>query len=67
VRGTNLEQRKAAWLARAYAAQLQCLREPAAARAAFDAALADMQQALPEGGALPREVQRLRDACGASS
>lgn len=67
VRGTNLEQRKAAWLARAYAAQLQCTGDPTVARAALDAALADMQQALPEGGALPREVQRLRDACGASS
>jgi serine/threonine-protein kinase len=63
-RSVDLEQRKAAWLARAYASQAQCVGKPAQAQAAFDAVLAEMRQALPEGGAIPREVQRLRDACG---
>ena len=31
---------------------------------ALDAVLADMHPLLPEGGAIPREVQRLRAGCG---
>jgi serine/threonine-protein kinase len=31
---------------------------------ALDAVLADMRALLPEGGAIPREVQRLRAGCG---
>ncbi|TCT21692.1 protein kinase domain-containing protein [Thermomonas haemolytica] len=63
--GDSLEQRKAAWLARAYAAALGCAQQPRQARLALDATLTDMQLALPEGGALPREVQQLRARCGA--
>lgn len=63
-RSANLEQRKAAWLARAYAADVQCRDQPRTARRALDAVLADMRPTLPEGGAIPREVQRLRDGCG---
>lgn len=66
-RSSDLEQRKAAWLARAYAADLRCGNRDRTARPALDAVLADMRQALPEGGAIPREVQRLRDACGATA
>ncbi|MFN7137378.1 MAG: tetratricopeptide repeat protein, partial [Thermomonas sp.] len=62
--GDSLEQRKAAWLARAYAASLDCAQQPRQARLALDATLTDMQLALPEGGALPREVQQLRTRCG---
>ena len=63
-RSSDLEQRKAAWLARAYAADLQCRARPRVARMALDAVLADMRPLLPEGGAIPREVQRLRAGCG---
>ena len=63
-RSSDLEQRKAAWLARAYAADLQCRARPRVARMALDAVLADMRALLPEGGAIPREVQRLRAGCG---
>ncbi|MCR6495208.1 hypothetical protein LJB71_02415 [Thermomonas sp. S9] len=62
--GDSLEQRKAAWTARAYAAALECAQQPRQARLALDATLTDMQLALPEGGALPREVQQLRAQCG---
>ena len=64
--GGDLEQRKAAWLARAYAADLQCAERPRGARLALDAVLADMRPLLPEGGAIPREVQRLRGGCGSA-
>ncbi len=66
-RSSDLEQRKAAWLARAYTADLQCRDRARGARLVLDAVLADMRPALPEGGAIPREVQRLRDACGATA
>ncbi|WP_374248509.1 protein kinase [Thermomonas sp.] len=59
----NLEQRKTTWLARAYAAELACTRQPEQARITLEATLAEMQLALPEGGALPREVQRIRSTC----
>ncbi|MFN3703670.1 protein kinase domain-containing protein [Thermomonas sp.] len=63
--GDSLEQRKAAWLARAYAADLQCRKRDArpAGLAALDKLLGELGTALPEAGAIPREVQRLRDAC----
>ena len=64
--GGDLEQRKAVWLARAYAADLQCAERPRGARLALDAVLADMRPLLPEGGAIPREVQRLRGGCGSA-
>ncbi|WP_240125461.1 serine/threonine-protein kinase [Thermomonas alba] len=60
----SLEQRKATWLARAYAAALDCAQQPRQARLGLDATLTDMQLALPEGGALPREVEQLRTRCG---
>ncbi|HEY1070659.1 MAG TPA: serine/threonine-protein kinase [Thermomonas sp.] len=62
--GDNLEQRKAAWLARAYAADLQCRTGGGQGRAALDGVLAELRVALPEGGAIPREVERLRNTCG---
>ncbi len=59
----DIEQRKASWLARAYAAQLDCRRQPMQALAELDAMLAQMQLALPEGGAVPREIEQIRTAC----
>ncbi|MBP6797489.1 MAG: tetratricopeptide repeat protein, partial [Luteimonas sp.] len=59
------ELRKAGWLARAYAAGLRC-RQPGARALALsnlDALLAQLQQALPEGGAVSREVHAVREAC----
>ncbi|MDE2408266.1 MAG: serine/threonine protein kinase [Xanthomonadaceae bacterium] len=63
-RDSGLEPRKAAWLARAYAAQLRCPQQPQLAKVTLDATLTEMQLAVPEGGAIPREVQRIRSACG---
>ena len=60
----GLEQRKAVWLARAYAAQLRCQQQPQLSRVTLDAVLADMQLAVPEGGAVPREIQAIRNTCG---
>lgn len=60
----DIKTRKAAWLARAYAAELDCARQPQQAAQALDAVLAQMQVALPEGGAIPREIARLRADCG---
>ena len=62
----DIEQHKAAWLAGAYAAEAQCHGDPEAARVQLETLLAQMQQALPEGGAVPREVRRIRDACKSS-
>ena len=61
--GRDLEQRKAAWLAAAYAAAPGCTRQPAAARAQLDLLLGQVQLALPEGGAILREVARVRAGC----
>lgn len=63
-RGGSLEQRKVVWLAQAYAAELRCMQQPKPAQLALDATLTEMQLAVPEGGAIPRDVQRIRDACG---
>ena len=62
----DIEQHKASWLARSYAAQLDCPKQPALALAELDAVLAQMQLALPEGGAIPREVEQIRSGCAAS-
>ncbi|RZA20632.1 MAG: serine/threonine protein kinase [Lysobacteraceae bacterium] len=62
--GNDLEQRKASWLAAAYAAERECTTRPAQARGELDAVLAKIQLALPEGGALPREITQIRDGCG---
>ncbi len=61
--GRDIEQRKASWLARAYAAEFDCTTRPAQARAELDAVLAQIQLVLPEGGALPREIARIRKEC----
>ena len=62
--GRDIEQRKASWLARAYAAKFDCATQPAQARGELDAVLAQIQLALPEGGALPREIAQIRASCG---
>ncbi|QSX79250.1 serine/threonine-protein kinase [Agrilutibacter solisilvae] len=62
-RSTDGELRKVIWLARAYSAQLRCGSEPEEARAMLDDALAQMQAALPEGGAVMREVSAIHTAC----
>ena len=64
VEGGDIEQRKAAWLARAYALQLECRGHQDSARAGLDAVLAQMQLALPEGGAVTREIEQVRAGCG---
>ena len=60
----DIEQRKSAWLARAYAAEVECRTHPASARASLEAVLAQMQLVLPEGGAIPREIAAIRASCG---
>ena len=62
--GRDIEQRKASWLARAYAAELDCRSRPSQAKGELDAVLAQIQLELPEGGALPREISRIRAVCG---
>jgi serine/threonine-protein kinase len=62
--GRDIEQRKASWLARAYAAGFDCTTRPAEAGRDLDALLAQIQLDLPEGGALPREISAIRAACG---
>ena len=63
-RSDDLEQRKASWLAGAYAAQHDCTSQPSQARRELDVILAQIQLALPEGGALPREIEQIRVTCG---
>ena len=63
-RSDDLEQRKASWLAGAYAAQHDCTSQPSQARRELDVILAQIQLALPEGGALPREIEQIRATCG---
>ena len=60
----DIEQRKSAWLARTYAAEVECRTHPASARASLEAVLAQMQLVLPEGGAIPREIAAIRASCG---
>lgn len=60
----SMEQRKAAWLARAYTTQFSCVQQTRQAQLTLDALLAEMQLGSPEGGAIPREVQQIRRACG---
>ena len=61
--GRDIEHRKAGWLARAYAARFDCATRPTQAKGELEAVLAQLQLALPEGGALPREITALRKAC----
>jgi serine/threonine-protein kinase len=60
----DLASRKLRWRARAYAAEAHC-RGGAAARGRDElrAIERDLQQAMPEGGLIPREVAALQAAC----
>ncbi len=60
---TDSERSKAQWLAQAYLFESLCRRDPARAQSELDALLGRMQPALPEGGAVLREVGRIRAAC----
>ena len=62
--GGDIEQRKASWLAHAYAAERDCATRPVQARTEIAAILAQIQLVLPEGGALPREIAQISAACG---
>ncbi len=62
-RDQDIEQRKASWLAAAYAAQVDCTRQPGRATTQLAALLAQVQLHLPEGGAVPREIAAIRNAC----
>jgi serine/threonine protein kinase len=62
-RETDIELRKATWLARAYAAEARCASDGATMRSELDNLDAEMRRASPEGGAVPREVGAIRDAC----
>ncbi len=62
----DIEQRKASWLARAYAAQLDCAKHRQRALAVLGTVLAQIQLALPEGGAIPREIEQIRTDCAVS-
>lgn len=59
-----LEGRRLRWQARAYAAEIRCHGEPARARRELAGLQAELRTALPEGGAVPREVQQLLQDCG---
>ena len=50
-------------LARAYAAERGCNQRPRESRLQLDAVLAELQQAMPQGGALSREIQAIRSGC----
>ena len=65
---TDDELRKAAWLARAYAADVRCdgAGYPQAL-AALQALSVAMRQAQPEGGAVTREVEAIRSSCSATA
>jgi serine/threonine-protein kinase len=60
---TDSELRKTRWLARAYLAESRCTSEPGLAHAELDAITQEMQAAMPEGGAVLREVGTVRNAC----
>ncbi|WP_186441985.1 hypothetical protein, partial [Luteimonas sp. J16] len=61
----NVELRKAAWLARAYAADVRCRapEERDLAVASFQSLATLVAQAQPEGGALAREIAGLHADC----
>jgi len=61
----DLDLRRTAWRAQAYAAQLRCHgpdRDPAMAR--LDALQDQLRDAQPDGGAIPREVAAIVRGCG---
>jgi serine/threonine protein kinase/predicted negative regulator of RcsB-dependent stress response len=58
------EYRKLRWRARAYAAEARCRNDEAEpGRSELDALIGELDDALPEGGALVREAAAIRDAC----
>ena len=57
------EYRKLRWRARAYRGEAACRDDPALGAVQLDALSSELRIALPDGGALPREVARLREAC----
>ena len=61
---SDAELNKTRWLARAYLAETRCAQDAAKARADLDSIAGDMQATVPEGGAVLREVQAIRAACG---
>ncbi|MCC7096948.1 MAG: serine/threonine protein kinase [Thermomonas sp.] len=64
----DIEQHKASWLAGAYAAEAQCRDDDAVlATAQLDALLIQVHSALPEGGAVPRQIKQIRDTCARSA
>ena len=63
VAGGDMEHRKATWLARAYMAEAGCAADPQASRLQLDALLAELQLAIPEGGAMARHIHDVRERC----
>ncbi|WP_147652935.1 protein kinase domain-containing protein [Vulcaniibacterium gelatinicum] len=64
--GHDSEARRLQWRARAYRAELRCDgAQPAQGRAELDALLRELQDQMPEGGALVREAATIRARCDA--
>lgn len=61
---SDSERNKSRWLALAYLAEARCTSATVMAQTELDALLRDMQVALPEGGAVLREVRGIRTNCG---
>ena len=62
----DLASRKLRWRARAYAAEAHCRAGLATqGLGELDTIERELQQALPEGGRIPREVTTIRSACDA--
>jgi serine/threonine-protein kinase len=65
--GNALEQRRLRWEARAYVAEARCRAgDVATAMPALDALEAELRQAHPQGGRVPREVDAITGACAAA-
>ena len=62
--GRSVETTALRWRARAYAAEVRCRSDAQdQARVELDVLLAQLRAALPEGGALAREIEAIRSAC----
>ncbi|HVK50331.1 MAG TPA: tetratricopeptide repeat protein, partial [Pseudoxanthomonas sp.] len=62
--GTGSEIPKLRWTARAYAAELRCQHnQRERGRRELDNLVAELRRLQPDGGVIPREVERLRAAC----